>query len=136
MNEHANTPVGHGADDAFIQEIGPPFLIRFYGLMRAARLYSISNQAVQRQLQEFVALLLRALEEETEISLVTASGYFYLNNVRIKAQASLLTVYHSLMAEFERRQMGGVRILQGVNGPEVERFILQVSRAAKQGVAG
>ena len=123
MNEHANTPVGHGADDAFIQEIGPPFLIRFYGLMRAARLYSISNQAVQRQLQEFVALLLRALEEETEISLVTASGYFYLNNVRIKAQASLLTVYHSLMAEFERRQMGGVRILQGVNGPEVERFI-------------
>ena len=71
MSEPTNTPVGHSADDAFIQEIGPPFLTRFYGLLRAARLYSVSNQAVQRQLQEFVALLLRALEEETEISLVT-----------------------------------------------------------------
>ncbi len=54
---------------------------------------------------------------------MTASGYFYFNNVRIKAQASLLTVYHSLMAEFERRQVGGVRVQQGVSAAEVERFI-------------
>src|SRR5437773_11235214 len=112
----------HTEDDAetlFLQEIGPPLLNRFYGLLRAARLYSVTNQAVQRQLQEFMALLLRGLEEETEMALVTASGYFYLNNARIKAHASLLTVYHSLMAEFERRQLGGVRIQQGVNAAEI-----------------
>ena len=122
MNDAAKVPAGRG-DDAFLQELGPAFLTRFYGLLRAARLYSVSNQAVQRQLQDFVALLLRGLEEETDLTLVTASGYFYINSVRIKAQASLLTVYHTLMSEFERRQMGGVRILQGVNAPEVERFI-------------
>ena len=122
MADATKPPTGRG-DDAFLQELGPALLTRFYGLLRAARLYSVSNQAVQRQLQEFVALLLRGLEEETELALVTASGYFYLNSVRIKAQASLLTVYHTLMAELERRQMGGVRVLQGVTAPEVERFI-------------
>ena len=123
MSDPAKPPAVHDDDDALLQEIGPALLTRFYGLLRAARLYSVSNQAVQRQLQELVALLLRALEEETEVALVTASGYFYLNSSRIKAQASLLTVYHSLMAEFERRQMGGIRILQGVNAAEVERFM-------------
>ena len=114
---------GHGSEDALLQELGGAFLTRFYGLLRAARLYSVSNQTVQRQLQEFMALLMKGLEEETEISLVTASGYFYLNNVRIRAQSSLLAVYHALMAELERRQLGGVRVLQGVSLAEVERFI-------------
>ncbi len=123
MTEPTRPASGHDADNAFIHEVGPPFLTRFYGLLRAARLYSVSNQAVQRQLQEFIQLMMRALEEETEIALCTASGYFYFNNVRIRAHASLLTVYHSLMAEFERRQVGGVRIQQGVNAAEVERFI-------------
>jgi len=114
---------GRPSEDAFLQEIGPAFLTRFYGLLRAARLYSVSNQTVQRQLQEFMALVLKGLEEETEITLVAASGYFYLNNVRIRAQASLLAVYHAFMAELERRQLGGVRIAQGINAAEVERFI-------------
>jgi HD-GYP domain-containing protein (c-di-GMP phosphodiesterase class II) len=115
---------GHNGDEeTFISELGPQLLIRFYGLMRAARLYDVSNQAFQRQLQEFMALLLKGLEDEHEISLVTAAGYFYLNNVRVKAQASLLSVYHSLMADFERRQLGGIRFQEEVTLPELERFL-------------
>ena len=125
MSEPIHVP--RASDDALVNEIGPPLLTRFYGLLRAARLYSVSNQAVQRQLQEFLALLLRGLEEESELALVTASGYFYLNSTRIKAQSSLLTVYHSLMAELDRRSLGGIRILQGVTSAEVERFIQPVS---------
>ena len=128
----------HTEDDAetlFLQEIGPPLLNRFYGLLRAARLYSVTNQAVQRQLQEFMAVLLRGLEEEAEVMLVTTSGYFYLNNTRIRAQAALLTVYHSLMAEFERRGTGGIRILQGVNAAEIERFIQLFAGAEDPAVA-
>ena len=125
MSEPGKVPAGHDADGVhgFVQEGGPLLLNRFYGLMRATRLYSVTNQAVQRQLQEFMSVLLRGLEEEAEITLVTASGYFYLNSTRIRAQAALLSVYHTLMAEFERRGVGGIRILQGVNTAEVERFI-------------
>src|SRR5262249_1796247 len=115
----AHDPGAHG----FVLESGPLLLNRFYTLMRATRLYSVTNQAVQRQLQEFMAVLLRGLEEEAEIVLVTPSGYFYLNNTRSGAQAALLTAYPSLMAEFEHRGVGGIRILQGVNSAEVERFI-------------
>jgi HD-GYP domain-containing protein (c-di-GMP phosphodiesterase class II) len=32
-------------------------------------------------------------------------------------------MYHSLLGEFEARQIGGIRILTGVSGPELERFL-------------
>src|SRR5262249_62395771 len=107
----AHDPGAHG----FVLESGPLLLNRFYTLMRATRLYSVTNQAVQRQLQEFMAVLLRGLEEEAEIVLVTASGYFYLNNTRIPAQAAPLTGYHSLIAQFEHPGGGGSPHLHGGN---------------------
>jgi HD-GYP domain-containing protein (c-di-GMP phosphodiesterase class II) len=50
--------------------------------------------------------------------------------VRLKASASLLTLYHSLIEEFERRALGGVRFLHGVTPAEMERF-LQLFQAAE-----
>lgn len=124
-------PEKSGDHDAqLLVELGPQFLLRLSALLRTARTHDVSNQAFQRQLQEFTALLLRAMENEEEVALVAVADYFYLNGVRIKAQASLLSVYHVLMAEFERRGLGGVRFLQGVNGPELERFF-QLFKAAE-----
>jgi HD-GYP domain-containing protein (c-di-GMP phosphodiesterase class II) len=108
--------------DAPLAELGATLLVRLSALLRTARTYDVANQAFQRQLAECLAVLSRGLEEEDEITLVAVADYFYLNGVRIRAQASLLAVYHALMAEFERRSLGGVRFLQGVSGPELERF--------------
>jgi HD-GYP domain-containing protein (c-di-GMP phosphodiesterase class II) len=126
-----NPPPASGGDpDAqLLVELGPQILLRLSALLRTARTHDVSNQAFQRQLQEFTALLARAMEEEQEVALVAVADYFYLNGVRIKAQASLLSVYHLLMAEFERRGLGGVRFLQGVTAPELERFF-QLFKAA------
>ena len=110
--------------------IGPAFLVRFSALLRTARTHDVSNEAFRRQLQDFMTLLLRALEDEDEVALAVVADYFYLNGVRIKAHASLLAVYHALMGEFERRELGGVRFLHGVNAAETERF-LQLFMAAE-----
>lgn len=117
-------------DSIRLVELGPALLQRLTALMRTARTYDVSNQAFRRQLQEFTGLLHRILEEEDEITLVVVADYFYLNGVRIKSQASLLGVYHALMAEFERRQTGGLQFLQGVNEAELERFF-QIFMAAE-----
>ena len=111
-------------------ELGAPLVLRLSALMRTARTYDVSNQAFQRQTHEFMALIRRLLDEEDEVALVVVADYLYLNGVRIKATSSLLGAYHSLMADFERRQVGGLRFLQNVNEAEVERFF-QVFVAAE-----
>ena len=112
MNPAPNTQ--DAGDDAILIELGPQLLTRFSSILRTARTYDVSNQAFQRQLHDTLAVILRGLETEDEITLVVVADYFYINGVRIKAQASLLSVYHSLMSEFERRTLGGLRFLQDV----------------------
>jgi HD-GYP domain-containing protein (c-di-GMP phosphodiesterase class II) len=104
------------------QSMGEPLLLRLSALMRTARTYDVSNQAFRRQLQEFTALLKRLFEEEDELVLVVVADYLYLNGVRIKAHTGLLGPYHALMADFERRQVGGLRLLPSVTDAEIERF--------------
>jgi HD-GYP domain-containing protein (c-di-GMP phosphodiesterase class II) len=50
------------------------------------------------------------------------SDYFYVNGVRLRAQAAMMSVHHSLIAEFERRSIAGVRFIPGVTAAELERF--------------
>ena len=103
-------------------ELGALLIQRLVALMRTARTYDVSNMAFQRQLQEFMTLLRRLFDEEEEVALVAVADYFYLNGVRVKASTALMGPYHALLADFARRQTGGLRFLQGVTEPEVERF--------------
>jgi HD-GYP domain-containing protein (c-di-GMP phosphodiesterase class II) len=112
----------HDAAPAPAASMGEPLLLRMSALMRTARTYDVSNQAFRRQLQEFTALLKRLFEEEDELVLVVVADYLYLNGVRIKAHTGLLGPYHSLMADFERRQVGGLRLMPSVTDAEIERF--------------
>ena len=129
------TPVRDGdrfgeADNSRLLELGPQLLVRFSALLRTAHTHDVTNQAFRRQLQEFMETLQQAMEDEDEVALAAVADYFYLNGLRLRASASVLTVYHSLIEEFERRQLGGVRFLHGVSPAEMERF-LQLFMAAE-----
>jgi HD-GYP domain-containing protein (c-di-GMP phosphodiesterase class II) len=123
-------PRAGDADSGRLLTMGPQLLVRFSALLRTARTHEITNQAFRRQLQDFMEVLLQVMEEEDEVALAAVADYLYLNGVRLKASAALLTVYHSLIEEFERRSLGGVRFLQGVTPAEMERF-LQLFMAAE-----
>ena len=122
-------PVGNGGgrpvdpESARLVEGGPQLLVRFSALLRTARTHDVSNQAFRRQLTEFMGVLESLMEGEDEIALAAVADYFYLNGVRLRATASLLTCYHSLIEEFDRRTLGGVRFLHGLGPAEMERFL-------------
>ena len=117
------TPHADAGDSAHLIELGPPLLQRLHALIRAGRLYDVTNQALQRQLQELMGVIHALLQEEHEVALAGVAGYFYLNGVRLRTTPALSAAYHSLLGEFETRQVGGVRILAGVSAPELERFL-------------
>lgn len=114
---------GDGDNSELIGALGAALLIRLTALLRTARTYDVTNQAFQRQLNDCLAMFQKIYEQdEDEVALVAVADYFYLNGVRIRAQKQLLAVYHTLMSEFERRSLGGVRFLPGLSAPELERF--------------
>jgi HD-GYP domain-containing protein (c-di-GMP phosphodiesterase class II) len=123
-------------DSGRLLELGPQILLRFSALIRTARTHDTSNQAFRRQVQEFMSVLLQAMEEEDEVALAAVADSFYLNGVRLKASAALLTVYHSLIEVFERRSLGGVRFLHGVTPAEMERFLQLFLAAEDPALAG
>src|SRR5262249_28488471 len=96
----------HAGDTDALVPLAPSFVIRLSALIRTARTHDVANQAFQRQLEDFMALLAKAMEIESEVVIAAAADYLYLNGTRIKAESSLLTIYHSLIGEFERRQLG------------------------------
>src|SRR5215470_18091658 len=121
---------GMGADDARrgegglprAEDLGPAFLLKLSAVIGTARTHDVTNQAFQRVLQELMGVIQALLSDEDECALVAVSDYFYLDGHRIKANAALLPVVHTLLGEFERRTIGGVRFQHGVNPPELERF--------------
>lgn len=117
-------------EPADLAEQGATLLVRLSALLRTARTYDVSNQAFQRQMREFMGVLRGLLEDADEVTLVVVADYFYLNGVRVKARAEILGAYHGLLADFERRQVGGLRFLNALDEAEVERFF-QVFVAAE-----
>jgi len=113
---------GLDAEQAFLAAIGVALVIQLTTLIRTARTHDVTNQAFQRKLQEFMALVLKALEDETDVTLSAVSDYFYVNGVRVRATSNFLAVYHALLSEFERRSIGGLKFVQGVTSAEFERF--------------
>jgi HD-GYP domain-containing protein (c-di-GMP phosphodiesterase class II) len=118
------TPPASDSESSSSTTLGPKLLVRLNALLRTARTHDVTNQAFQRQLKEFHEVVIQVMEEdqEDEVALVAVADYVYLNGVRIKAHPSMLSVYHALMSEFERRGLGGIRFLHGVHEAELERF--------------
>jgi putative nucleotidyltransferase with HDIG domain len=124
------TPRDDRGDSQALSDAGGLLLQRIVALLRTARTYDVSNMAFQRQMQDFMGVLRGLLEQETEVTLVAVADYLYLNGVRVKASTSLMGPYQTLLAELAKRQTGGLRFLQGVTEPEVERFV-QILLAAE-----
>jgi HD-GYP domain-containing protein (c-di-GMP phosphodiesterase class II) len=97
--------------------IGPQLVMRLLGLLKAVRLYDLSNQAVREQLDQALRLLAQA--SEGELVLVAMGQCFYLNGVRVRAEPSQAASFNALTAEFEKRNLLGLRFLDGLDAGEL-----------------
>ena len=110
------------ADDQMMESVvGPLLVVRLYGLLRAVRIYDLTNQAVRDQLRETLALVGEIMEGE--ITLVAMGQCFYVNGVRVRAEPSQIPLFSSLSQEFEQRRLGGVRLLHGLGAEDFGVFM-------------
>jgi len=116
--------------------LGMPLVIRLNTVLRVARTHEASNQAFQRQLAGLLELLSQLFEHETDVVLASHSDYLFLNGMRIRAQPQVMSIYHSLLAELERRQIGGLRFQVGLSPEELQSFIQMLVAAEDPEAAG
>jgi HD-GYP domain-containing protein (c-di-GMP phosphodiesterase class II) len=113
--------------------LGPELLARLHGVLRGLRLYDSSHQTMKCQIQELLQSIVAVMDDEA--SLIGMGDHFYLNGVRLRAQAAKLNLHRSLMAEFEVRTLSGLRFVPGLTAPELESF-LALFLAARDAAAG
>jgi HD-GYP domain-containing protein (c-di-GMP phosphodiesterase class II) len=105
--------------------LGPQLVVRLHGLLRALRLYDLSNQAIRDQLKELADLVHPLMEGE--VMVVGLGPCFYVNGVRLRAQPSQLSVFESFSAELDQRRLGGLRLLEGIRTDELGAFLKLVA---------
>jgi len=125
LDSLAGTP----PDDRMVETVlGAQLVTRLHGLLRSARIYEVSNQAVQGQIQQVMESLAAVMDDE--VTLLAMGQHFYVNGVRIKARPIHLAQFEALSGEFEVRGLGGLRFLAGLTRPEIESFLRMFVAAA------
>lgn len=109
----------------FERVLGTRLLTRLHGLLRSARLYDMSNQALREQIDDMLQILQQGTEGELVV--VAMGQCFYLNGARLRAEPSQVAMFDALTREFEARQIGGVRFLDGLVADELGAFIRLMS---------
>ncbi len=114
-------PSARPGDDR-LRERGQPIILRFLAMIRVGRSYQVENQVFRTQIDAFLRSLAGVFEEWPEAVLVALDGDLYLNGVRLPVSKTNLRFHQSLLKEFGRRRIAGVRVQQGVADDELERF--------------
>lgn len=126
---------GAGGDDvAFERSLGTQILTRLHGLLRSARLYDVTNQALREQIDDMLRLLQHSVDGE--LAIVAMGQCFYLNGTRLRAEASQAPMFDALTREFEARRIGGVRFLEGLVADEIGAFITLMNAPVTTGSGG
>jgi HD-GYP domain-containing protein (c-di-GMP phosphodiesterase class II) len=116
-----NRPAVRPADER-LRACGQDLVMRLLALVRVGRSYQVENQVFRQQLRTFVGALQPVFAESHEAIFVSFDGDLYLNGVRLPVKTTNLRFHQALMQEFARRRIAGVRVLEGVEEPDLERF--------------
>jgi len=110
------------SSDFKLREAGLRMVMRLAGVIRIGRAYQVGNSVFNEQMRSFYGALKPVLEECREVVLVALETDLFLNGFRIPVRASNMRFHQSVHDEFERRKIAGLRMEQGLDLPELERF--------------
>ncbi len=101
---------------------GLQLVTRLAATMRVGRAYHTDNQVFRQQLERLVAAIGPLLEETGEAVLVALQEDLYFNGVRIPVKTSNFKFHKSVLDEFRRRNIAGIRLQKGIQDKELLTF--------------
>ena len=104
------------------RHLGVQMVVRYLAVLRTGKAYQVGNQVFRSQLDALYETIAPLLDEFGEVVLVSLEGDLYLNGVRLPMKAGNLRHFDTLMREFTRRRIAGIKIVQGLQPDELESF--------------
>ncbi|HKQ59116.1 MAG TPA: HD domain-containing phosphohydrolase [Candidatus Eisenbacteria bacterium] len=111
-----------GPGDQRCKTAGLQLIMRMASTIRIGRTYQAENQVFVQQLQGLIEVLQPLLDESGEAVLVALQDDLYLNGVRIPVKANNFKFHRSMLEEFRRRDIAGLRLQKGVDERELTQF--------------
>jgi len=123
------------ADDrelaARILDEGHRLVFLLNGLVRATRLYSLDNQALDAPALDLAQVLSGLLESLGAVHVVLVEDQAYVNDVRLRVRPSEQPVIDQLVAELDRHEVGGLSFHQSLDAERLKRLAQAVSGPAE-----
>ncbi|HEU4333164.1 MAG TPA: HD-GYP domain-containing protein [Candidatus Eisenbacteria bacterium] len=102
---------------------GRNLAVRFCVLLKTARVHDVGNVAFQGPLANFIETIVQMWTAEGEFKILSVGDFLYVNQHRLKVDASSYPSYQYLIDEFRARGLGGFAFTGKLAPPEVKKFV-------------
>ena len=127
MKESRNMPsaLAATADDpsARVSLQGRNLAIQLCVLLKTARVHDVGNIAFQGPLSNFIDTVTQMVTAEGPFKMLSVGDFLYVNQHRLKVDASSYPSYQFLNDEFLARGLGGFSFESKLTPPEVKKFV-------------
>ncbi len=113
----------HGVNTRQLNVKGRQLIIRFALLLRTASIHDVHNEALQSSLDFFLQAANDLLKLLSPVVLQGDQDQIYINDFRIRGDATVYNNIRLLVAEFNRRGTGGVTFHSELTRVDVLRFL-------------
>jgi len=103
------------------------FLQALHILINSARLYQDNNRLLVESVDRFVAIVRHLTKEEADVTLLSRSGIFYLQQDKLVYRKNATGLVQTLLLFFEKRGLGGLRFYPMI----AEARLDQITRFAR-----
>ncbi|RME25428.1 MAG: HD domain-containing protein [Deltaproteobacteria bacterium] len=117
-----------------LQALGKALLSDLYMLVRNVKLYDPENEIFNKPLEKLKDCINTIIAMDHSLTLQGAGESFYLNNMLLKVDINSLDNVRYLLAEFQRRNVGGFSLSSPIAIPELRNFIYIFSRESNEQV--
>jgi len=102
---------------------GRNLAVRLCVLLKTARVHDVGNAAFQGPLAGFIDTIDQMWTAEGDFKILSVGEFLYVNQHRLKVDASSYPSYQYLIDEFRARGLGGFAFTGKLTPPEVKKFV-------------
>ncbi len=109
-------------DDGFLRQAGRGLLVGIHGAQRAMQLYPLENAAVQRALDDLLAMTVSLLQLEGMIEVRLTSDVVFINQTRLRLGLDNFAAFSGFVSLMRNTGIGVLRIETGVTRSEWQNW--------------
>ena len=99
--------------ESYIRRAGRSYILALYGAARAIKLYPVENAAVQRALDDLVALTAELVRSENEIELRVSGEFLFVNATRLRLDLENYASFSHLLSLLRASGVGQLTVRGG-----------------------